>query len=326
MTAAAPGVAMEVAVNVPTSVGSSEYTSLPFADAISWTAQRSFGTAIESLGFDGLAVPDHLMTGEGTGTTECLTTLAALARETEDVYLYPKTVNDLLRHGPLLAKIAATLDGVSEGRLKLGMGAGWKRDEAEAYGYEWPGAPDRLRAMEESIEIAVGLWTNDSFSYDGEYYSVDEATCTPHPVQEPYPPIMVGGGGEEFTLRIAAKHADCWNFWGSVDVMERKLSVLADHCETYDTDYDAIQSSWFARCVIRETEAEVEALLDRAPRFRPENLDETENHLVGTPAQVVAEIERYRDLGIEELVVEFVDFPETTGAELFADEVVPALR
>jgi alkanesulfonate monooxygenase SsuD/methylene tetrahydromethanopterin reductase-like flavin-dependent oxidoreductase (luciferase family) len=135
---------------------------------------------------------------------------------------------------------------------------------------------------------------------------------------------MVGGGGEEFTLRIAAKHADCWNYWGSVDLIEHKLDVLADHCATYDTDYDAIQKSWFARCAIRETESAVEDLLERVPRFREENLGEDEHHLVGTPEAVVADLERYADLGVEEVVVEFVDFPGTDGAELFAEAVLPA--
>ena len=317
---------MKFAVNVPTSVGSSEYSTLPFADAISWGDQRSFGLEIERLGYDGLAVPDHLMTGGGAGTMECTTTLAALAAETEDVYLYPKTINNPLRHGPFLAKVAATIDEISEGRLKLGMGAGWKDDEAKAYGYDWPPAPERLRELEETIEILKGLWTNHEFSYDGDYYTVDDAVCKPHPVQDPHPPIMLGGGGEEFTLRITAKHADVWNYWGSLDLMDRKLSVLADHCDTYDTDYDAIEKSWFARCIVRETEEEAQALLDEVPMFKEENLDESEHHLVGTPEQIVADIERYADIGIDEVVVEFVDFPGTEGASLFAEEVVPAFE
>jgi alkanesulfonate monooxygenase SsuD/methylene tetrahydromethanopterin reductase-like flavin-dependent oxidoreductase (luciferase family) len=315
---------MDIAVNVPTSGGRSEYTSLPFAGEVRFPDQRAFGVAMEELGFDGLAVPDHLMTGDGA-TTECLVTLTGLAAATDDVYLYPKTVNDQLRHGPLLAKTAATLDDVSGGRLKLGMGAGWKDDEARAYGYDWPSAPERLRELEETIEVTKRLWTADGVDYDGDYHQLDGAVCRPRPVQDPRPPIMVGGGGEEFTLRIAARHADAWNYWGTEAVMAHKLDVLADHCETYGTDYDAIEKSWFARCVLRETEAAVDDLLDAAPAFREENLGDDENHLVGTPAQVAAEMDRYRALGIEEFVVEFVDFPETTGAELFVDEVLPRL-
>lgn len=314
---------MEFAVNVPTSCGSGEYTNLAFCDGISWEKQRTFGRSMEELSFDGLAVPDHLMTGDGA-TMECLTTLAALAAETDDVYLYSKTINNPLRHAPLLAKAAASIDVVSEGRLRLGMGAGWKADDAEAYGYDWQDAQTRLRQLEEAIELTKALWTGNTVSYDGTYYTLDEALCRPVPVQEPRPPIMVGGGGEQFTLRIAAKHADIWNYWGSVDVMSRKLDVLADHCATYDSDYDAITKSWFARCVIRETEEAVEELLEKMPRFRPENLGDGENHLVGTPDDVIADIERYVDLGIEEVVVEFVDFPRTDGAEIFAEQVMPA--
>lgn len=315
---------MDVAVNVPTSCGASEYSNLAFCEEIRWSDQREYAVAAEELGFDGIAVPDHLMTGDGP-TTECLTTLAALARETEDAYLYPKTVNDQLRHGPLLAKIAATLDNVSDGRLKLGMGAGWKDDEAVAYGYDWPDAPTRLRRLEETIVLLKRLWTEETVSFEGDFYQLDEAMCKPHPTQEPRPPIMVGGGGEEFTLRITAKHADAWNFWGSPDLMRRKLEVLEDHCETYDRSIDEIETSWFARCLIRESDDDLEELLDAVPQFREENLDEDEFHLVGTPEEVQADLERYVSMGFDEAVIEFVDFPRTEGAETFSDEVLPAL-
>lgn len=317
---------MRFAVNVPTSAGTSEYSTLAFCDSVNWPTQRDYGVRLDELGYDGIGVPDHLMTGDGP-TTECLTTVTALAGVTERVTLFPKTINNELRHAPLLASTAAAIDNVSDGRLKLGMGAGWKADEAIAYGYEWPDAPDRLYAMEEAIELTHRLWTEDRVTYDGEYYRLEDAVCKPHPVQEPRPPIMVGGGGEEFTLRITAKHADEWNYWGSVETMERKLGVLADHCDTYGTDPDAIDTSWFARCIVRETEAEVEEVLDAAPRFRDPEPDDPlseYNNLIGTPERIVAELEGYEDLGVDEVVVEFVDFPEHTGPELFIDEVAPA--
>ena len=319
---------MEFAVNIPTSAGSSEYSTLPFCDGISWQKQREYTKAVESAGYDGVAVPDHLMTGDGA-TTECLTTLTALARETDSLTLFPKTLNNELRHGPLLAKIAAGIDNVSDGRLKLGMGAGWKEDEAVAYGYEWPDAPDRLRAMEETIELTKQLWTMDDVSYDGEYYQLDQAVCQPNPVQDPHPPIMVGGGGEEFTLRIVAQHADEWNFWGPTDVISHKLNVLENHCDTYNTDVDSIDVSWFARCIIRETEEEVDDVLDEVPRFRdpaPDDPLSSYNNLIGTPEQIIQELEPYSELGVTEVDVEFVDFPETTGLELFAERVIPEFR
>jgi alkanesulfonate monooxygenase SsuD/methylene tetrahydromethanopterin reductase-like flavin-dependent oxidoreductase (luciferase family) len=318
---------MQFAVNVPTSGGASEYSSLPYCDGISWDVQREFGTAVEDLGFDGLSVPDHLMTGDGA-TTEAVVTLTGLAGVTEDVYLYPKTLNDQLRHGPLLAAATATLDNVSDGRLKLGIGAGWKEDEAVAFGYDWPDAPTRLRRLEETVEVVKRLWTEESVDYDGRFYTLSGANAEPFPTQEPHPPVMIGGGGEEFTLRIAAKHADTWNFWGPTHVMSHKLDVLRAHCDTYDTDFDAIEASWFTRCIVRETDEEVEAVLEDAPRFRnPDDLSELEDgdyhYLVGTPAELVETVESFEALGIEETVLEFVDFPGTEGAELFADEVIP---
>lgn len=301
---------------------------LAFCDSISWEKQRDYARAAESVGFDGVAVPDHLMTGDGA-TTECLSTVSALAQETESVTLFPKTVNNELRHGPLLAKTTATIDNISNGRLKLGMGAGWKDDEALAYGYDWPDAPDRLRAMEETIELTKRLWTEDEVTYEGDYYDLQDAVCKPHPTRDPHPPIMIGGGGEEFTLRITAKHADEWNYWGPPELIEHKLDVLETHCETYGTDFDAIDISWFARCIVRETEAEVEALLDEVPRFRDPDDDDplsSYNNLIGTPEQIVEELRPYEDLGVNEVVLEFVDFPESTGLELFADRVIPEFQ
>jgi alkanesulfonate monooxygenase SsuD/methylene tetrahydromethanopterin reductase-like flavin-dependent oxidoreductase (luciferase family) len=182
--------------------------------------------------------------------------------------------------------------------------------------------------MEETIELSKRLWTGDKVDYDGEYYTVEGAVCRPRPVQEPHPPIMIGGGGEEFTLRIAAKHADEWNYWGPTSVMERKLDVLASHCETYGTSFEEIDISWFTRCLIRESDAAVEQLLDDAPRFRDPDDDDplSEYHnLIGTPAEIVTDIERFAALGVDEIDIEFVDFPDTRGMELFADRVLPAV-
>jgi alkanesulfonate monooxygenase SsuD/methylene tetrahydromethanopterin reductase-like flavin-dependent oxidoreductase (luciferase family) len=321
---------MKFAVNLPTSAGQSEYSNLAFCDEATWENQREYARLVETLGFDGVAVPDHLMTGDGA-TTECLTTLAGLAAATEAVYLYPKTINNHLRHPPMLAKALATVDNISDGRLKLGMGAGWKDDEATAYGYDWPEAPRRLREMEEAIQLINRLWTEDEVTFDGDYFAVDGAVCKPHPRQEPRPPIMIGGGGEEFTLRITAKHADSWNYWGPPHVLEQKLDVLRAHCETYGTDYEAIEKSWFARCIIRETESDVEEILDVAPRFVPaENEADIEAgeylNLIGTPEQIRDTIARYKELGFEECVVEFVDFPQSAGPELFAEELLPAFQ
>lgn len=316
---------MDFAVNVPTSCGRSEYSTLPFCDSIAWETQRDYAVAAEEAGFDGVAVPDHLITGDGA-TTEALVTLTGIAGATESVYLYPKTVNNVLRHPPLLAKVLATLDNVSNGRLRAGMGAGWKDDEAVAYGYDWPDAPDRLRELEETLVLMKRLWTEDHVTYRGDYIEVEEALCKPHPTQDPHPPIMVGGGGEEFTLRIAAKHADLWNFWGPVDVMARKLDVLEHHCETYDRAFEDITKSWFARCIIAPNEAGVEDLLERVPRFKPDQIGEDEFALIGTPEQVTEQLEAFVALDIEEVVLEFVDFPRTDGMDLFAETVAPTFQ
>ena len=146
------------------------------------------------------------------------------------------------RNPALLAKMAATLDVVSNGRLELGIGAGVQKDEHVAYGMPFPAPRERIARLKESVEIIKKLWTEEKASYEGKYYRVDEAVCEPKPLQKPHPPITIGGSGEKLTLKVAAQHADRFD-WGTLpfEVYKHKLEVLGGHCKSVGRDVREIE-------------------------------------------------------------------------------------
>lgn len=306
--------------NVPSSAGVGGHKDHPNWRRAEWADIREFGIASEDLGFDAVSFPDHLTIAEGT-TFECYSTLSALAVHTSSVKLYPKVTNVLFRKPSLLAKIGSTLDVISNGRLKMGVGAGWLSEEMRSYGYTWPDPPERIKRMEEAIEIMKSLWTDHRTTYEGEFYRTVDAECRPQPVQDPRPPIAVGGGGEQITLPVVAKHADSWNWFGDFEEWRLKSAVLDEYCEEFGRTQDSIERSWFGRIIIRESEAEVERIVDAVEMFDDIETAKSE-HLVGTPSQISERIEYMVDQGVDEIVVEFVDIPEHQGIELFSDEVI----
>ena len=140
----------------------------------------------------------------------------------------------------LLAKMASGIDVMSRGRLILGIGAGWYQHEYEAYGYEYPETPDRLRMLRESLQVIKAMWTQDEATFDGRYYKVRGAINEPKPVQKPHPSIWIGGGGERVTLKLVAQYGDACNFNADVETVRHKLDVLREHCESVGRDYDSV--------------------------------------------------------------------------------------
>jgi F420-dependent oxidoreductase-like protein len=177
---------------------------------------------------------DHMAAIHGDVSGDCLegwTALAALAAITKRLRLGLMVTGNTYRHPAVLAKIAATTDVISGGRLDLGIGAGWNEYEHESMGIPLYQPGERIRRLDEACDILKGLFQNETFSYDGRYYTLKEARCIPHPVQKPYPPIVIGGSGEKLTLKVVAKHADIWNYTGAdVEEFKHKMNVLDEHC------------------------------------------------------------------------------------------------
>jgi F420-dependent oxidoreductase-like protein len=201
----------------------------------------------ESLGYDSVWAMDHFMWGfkEAGSVFEAWTLLSALAVETKTIKLGPLVGCNSFRNPTLTAKIASTLDVISNGRLIFGYGAGWKEEEYRAYGFPFEDPVTRLKKLKEGITLIKKLWTEEKTSFSGDFYEAKGAICNPKPLQKPHPPIMIGGGGEKYTLKLAAEIGDIWDRWGaSIEEYRRKVKILHEHCDTLGRKIDDIKLSW----------------------------------------------------------------------------------
>ncbi|MHA1950332.1 MAG: TIGR03560 family F420-dependent LLM class oxidoreductase [Candidatus Thorarchaeota archaeon] len=203
----------------------------------------------EKLGYESFWCSDHLFLNKESENQNCMdawTLLAALAADTTKIRLGTLVTCNSYRHPSLLAKIASTIDMISKGRLWFGYGAGWKKDEYEAYGYSFPKIQDRMDMMEEALQIIKLLWTEPHASFQGKHYTIKNAFSAPKPIQKPHIPILIGGDGEKRTLRMVAKYADYCNLFLRSD-LEHKLDVLEKHCKAVGRDYADVGKSLFSQ-------------------------------------------------------------------------------
>ncbi|WP_226039251.1 TIGR03560 family F420-dependent LLM class oxidoreductase [Natrinema sp. DC36] len=301
---------------------------------------RDTALEAESLGYDAVWLEDHFQSWIGDprrSTHECWTTLSAVAEATDEVRLGTLVTSQSYRHPALLAKMAATVDRVSEGRLELGLGGGWYEAEYDHFGYEFREPPaERLRRLAETVEILQGLWTNETYSHEGKHHEIDleDAFCEPQPVQDPHPPIWIGGGGEAFTLRYTAELADGWNY-GTLEPegFAEKLDVLREHCESEDR-YEEIRKSAELFVFVGET---TETATEKREAFADEMLPDEpseprefflsaylETAPTGTPAEVRERLAAYADVGIEEVMLAIPDAAgeDDESLRLLADGLV----
>ncbi|MEJ3658647.1 LLM class F420-dependent oxidoreductase [Actinomycetes bacterium KLBMP 9759] len=267
---------------------------------------------------------------------EAWTLMSAFGAVTERVRLGQMCTCMSYRNPAYLAKVAATCDIVSGGRIEMGIGAGWYEHEWRAYGYGFPSAPDRLRMLDEGVQIMRQAWTEGRATFSGKFYQVDGALVRPLPLQEGGIPIWVAGGGERVTLKIAAKYADYTNFDGTLDGFNRKSELLREHCKTVGTDFDAIVRSANYNVAIGSTEAEVQDRLDElAARIRPFGGEQAVERQLGavrgmpacgTPEQIVENLTALKKAGMTYGIFNFAEAAyDRSGIELFEREVIPAL-
>ena len=291
---------------------------------------------VEELGYHSAWTSDHVIgmyENPGDNRFECWTTMSALAANTTRVRLGQLVLCNPFRHPPLLAKMAATLDSISGGRLELGLGTGWHEPEFNAYGYPFESPAARVRRFEEAARIIKMMWTEEAPSYKGRYYEIDGAHCSPRPVQEPHPPLMLAGGGEQLTLRTVARYADVCNFaaWrGTPEAYGQKLGVLKRHCEAIGRDSDEIRKSWACFAMIFEDTGEGEMSERRyteAFQRRYGSVDSSRRPpILGTPSECIEQIQGYVDVGITLFIVRFMGESFEEEVRLFAEEVMPAFR
>jgi len=257
---------------------------------------------------------------------EAWSELAAVAAITKQAKLGTLVTPPFFRNPAILAKQIATIDHVAGGgRVIAGLGAGWFQAEFEGTGSPFPSTRERLRALEESIQILKGLWTQERFSFEGRHFRVKDAICEPKPPRAPE--ILVGGGGERVLMGIAARHADIWNnmavFQGQ---LAQKVEALRRRCDELRRDFDEITLSQQCVVVIAEDAAAARAALEKAGKVYGGHMGAAlaEHGIWGDPAGVVERIERHRKQGVSLFAIEFFGRDTRVPAQLFAEKVMPA--
>jgi F420-dependent oxidoreductase-like protein len=289
---------------------------------------KKLATKAENLGFDSFWVMDHFHQISGVGKREDpmlegWTTISVLAGITSKIKLGTLVTGIIYRHPSVLAKMGATLDVLSKGRLFMGIGAAWNQEESLAYGIPFYPNKERILRLEEAIQIIRKMWTEEepAATFNGKYYQINNAYCNPKPIQKPSPPIMVGGSGERQTLKIVAKYADACNLYGSAETVKRKLSILNEHCKNIGRDYDSILKTKLGLVVIDNDKEMVEKRIRQISKVMPE--DQVREFVIyGSPEDVLKQIELLEEAGIQYLIVNLEPYRELEALEIFADSVM----
>lgn len=304
-----------------------ELSGIPDPQA-KWAKALEVAVVAESLGYDSLWTYDHfhnVPVAAHEAMFECWTTLSAISQRTDRIMLGQMVGCAPYRNPGLLAKITSNLDVLSGGRLIWGIGAGWYQHEFDGYGYEFRSPAERIQVLRETVEIVTALWSEPDVSYEGRHFSLQGAQCDPKPLQWPRPQVLIGGGGEQLTLRVVARLADASNFGGKPHEFTHKCDVLREHCAAVGRDYDEIQKTWSPEVFIRESEQEITDGGSRS--FVGEAFDSWHaGNLVGTPEQVAEKVLAYVELGCTGFYPWCSDYPETESLRLFAEQVIPEVR
>jgi alkanesulfonate monooxygenase SsuD/methylene tetrahydromethanopterin reductase-like flavin-dependent oxidoreductase (luciferase family) len=281
----------------------------------------AFTRLLEQGGLDSIWVGDHFFPwsaeiDQAAPAIEAWTTLTYLLARHPRLRGGAIVLSQGYRPPALLAKMGADLQWLSGGRFVLGIGAGWKENEYRAYGYDFPRDGVRLDQLEEAVQVIRKMWTEDTPTFHGQHYQIENAYCFPRP--EPTPPILIGGAGPKRTLRIVAQHGDWCNLNGAdLDFCRERLDVLREHCRAVGRNYDEIVKTYscdsFAVAPTREA----------AQQMIDSSFFERYFQIAGTPDTVAQRLQEFVDLGITHFILRFVDFPSTSGAELFLKEVMP---
>ncbi len=299
---------------------------------ITWDAALERCRHIEATGWDAVCVTDHFMpnTPEAVGDTlECWSVLTAVAALVPRIHVGSIVVGNTYRHPAVLAKMATTVDIISGGRLLLGLGAGWQENEHRAYGIPFYTVGERLARLAEACEVLTSLWTRDRSTFNGRFYHLENAPLMPKPVQRPHPELMIGGGGEKVTLRIAAKHADHWNVWGGPEILARKNGILDDYCQAIGRDPRSLRRSANMVALVTDDRGEVTRMRDTfARRFGADEARAEDTLLAGSVGAVRDKLARLRDAGVDMLWVPTLFYRGDPRPQLdrFIDEIAPSFR
>jgi len=294
----------------------------------------------EKQGYDSIWSSDHFFLDGKSEERNCMdawSLISALAAVTKKIKLGTLVTCNSYRYPAVLAKMAATVDMISNGRLFFGFGAGWKEMEYKAYGIPFPSTAERLYQMEEAIVIIKRLWTEKRVTFTGKYYQLEDAVSAPKPVQKPHPPIMIGGMGEKILLKMVAKYADYCNFFLRPN-LERSLEILKAHCKVAGRDYNELGKSLFAVGIplfVSESQEEIEKYLKETAERYNRPLDQIKERVkqdapgswVGTPEDLIERFRYLNNLGFDYFQIMFPGYDESIvkTSQTFAELVMKKL-
>lgn len=296
-----------------------------------WEEARDAATAFEDLGYDSIWVNDHLYGPQSPSIAilEAWSMVAALGAVTKRVEIGTLVTPAGMRNPAHLGKVIATVDNIAGGRVIPGFGGGWMPREFTDFGMPFVSTPERLRQLRETVRLMRKMWDPEqqAVTFKGKYVSVENLVTEPKPVRRP--PILIGGSGEQVTMKIAARYADIWNnLAGHQGRLDQKVKVLRDHCEAVGRDPSEVVISQQCLCTIAPDEASAEPMAQRAKQLFGGHMGDPTGPLAltGTPERVREQIQRHVDLGCTMFVMEFFGRDTREPAKLFADTVLPHFK
>lgn len=310
-----------------------KFGAVPNQSGVSWPELLDVWQDLDANSrFDSLWLMDHFVSGFGQefGSGEpCMegwTALAALAGATNRVRLGILVTGNFYRHPSILAKMATTVDHISNGRLNFGIGAGWHEYETNSLlGADLMPVKERMDRLDEAMQVIKGLWTTPRPEFDGKYYKINKPPYNPPNLQEPHPPILIGGGGEKRTLRIVAKYADAANVSGTPEEVKHKFDVLDGYCKEYDRDPKSIKRTIQIPLFLSDNQSFKERVLQGMVAMRGGTPEEAaKGILLGGVEEVKEQVARFQEAGVEEMYLALWPRFVKKAVVQFSDEIIPA--
>lgn len=288
---------------------------------------KEFASQCEKSGFNKIWLYDHFITYPPTNQIcfECWTTLSAIASETRKIRFGPFVICNSYRYPSILAKMASTLDVISNGRLELGIGAGFYKHEYVAYGIPFERMMTRVEMLEETLQILKQMWSKERVNFKGKHHSLKDAINSPKPLQKPHPPIWIGGGGERI-LRLVAKFGDGCNFDGSPFEYQCRLRILEKYCKEIGRNIESIRKSIELGTIITKKKNGINKQIRKykvltAPHLTMEEF--MKRRLIGTPEDCIKKINEYLDVGVTDFMLYFLGPANTNNLRLFGEHIIP---
>src|SRR5262249_9680134 len=279
--------------------------------------------AADQSGYETIWLPDHLLTAPPSQEMifESWILAAALARDTSRVRIGQLVTANGYRNPALQAKMASSLDVLSHGRLTFGIGAGWYEPDYRAYGYEFPAGSERVRQLEEALQVILAMWTQEETTFEGTYYQIRGAVNQPKGIQRPHIPLLIGGGGEQVTLKLVARYGDACNLISDPETLQHKFAVLKEHCLAVGRDYERIHRTTLTLCIMGETDEQARAQIPGwASAVFPGDIGSY--GLIGTLETIRERLAAYEAAGAQELAIHFSDVTHLATVRQFGQAFI----